>query len=345
MTNSIFNLWWFQPLFIAILTIIGAFVLGGIFRLLITYFEGKKNKFFVARVLDALEEPVIYLSVLFGLYIAVNELTHMSGFVMWLSRIFYFLFVMGVAWLAIRIVHLLIDYFIVKKFEDRDEGRRILFVSKVAQQVLGSFLWVMALVLGLDNAGVDVSALLAGMGISGLAFSLAAKDLASNIFGGFSVFFDQLFKLGDNIKIKGFEGKVNYVGPRITQIVDAKNQRIMIPNSNFASNPVVVLSEEVPAQYSSHKLRIGVDMSLPVSDVSELLLTLRNHLLMRLNEEDSQLKIYLGEQNGVKLCVDIRFLLPVEGIDRQEMITDLKLDILSHCQEKQISFVFLTSVD
>ena len=64
------------------------------------------------------------------------------------------------------------------------------------------------IVAGMNNAGFDVAALIAGLGIGGIALALAAQDTIKNIFGGVMVFIDKPFQINDRIKINGIDGEV-----------------------------------------------------------------------------------------------------------------------------------------
>ena len=62
--------------------------------------------------------------------------------------------------------------------------------------------------MALNNAGYDITAMIAGLGIGGLALAMAAQDSVSNFFGGFTIFTDHPFKVGDRITINGYSGTV-----------------------------------------------------------------------------------------------------------------------------------------
>lgn len=88
----------------------------------------------------------------------------------------------------------------------------------------------------------DVAALLAGLGLGGLAFALAARDMLANLFGTVTIFGDQPFKLGDRVATKGFEGVVDDVGFRSTRIRTSSGEVVVIPNSVLTNEVVVNIS-------------------------------------------------------------------------------------------------------
>ena len=68
--------------------------------------------------------------------------------------------------------------------------------------------------MALNNAGYDVGALIAGVGIGGLAMAMAAKDFVANIFGGITVFVDKPFQVGDRVQISGYDGTIEEISVR-----------------------------------------------------------------------------------------------------------------------------------
>ena len=136
---------------------------------------------------------------------------------------------------AYRLVDYL-DAFIVVEGDDNIASRRSLAsvaesVGRVTVVVIGAF--VIA-----GYAGVDLNGLIAGLGITGLALALAAKDSVSNIFGAISILVDQPFNVGDWIIVDGVEGEVVNIGLRTTLIRTSADTMITVPNSNMVNSPV-----------------------------------------------------------------------------------------------------------
>jgi MscS family membrane protein len=97
-------------------------------------------------------------------------------------------------------------------------------------------------VLIVQQWGYNVTSLLAGLGIGGLAFALAAKPTLSNWFGSLMIFTDRPFNIGDRIDIDAGEGVVEEVGLRSTRIRTREDSLISIPNADIAGKPIENLS-------------------------------------------------------------------------------------------------------
>lgn len=95
------------------------------------------------------------------------------------------------------------------------------------------------LVTALGTAGINVSALVAGLGLTGFALGFAFKDTISNILSGVLILLYRPFSITDKIKVAGFEGKVISVDLRYTKL-DSEEGIVLIPNSKCFTDPVVV---------------------------------------------------------------------------------------------------------
>ncbi|WP_375559772.1 mechanosensitive ion channel family protein [Bernardetia sp. OM2101] len=98
--------------------------------------------------------------------------------------------------------------------------------------------WILAIVIGLSNAGYNVGAILTGLGIGGLAFALAAQDVIANIFGGITIFIQRPFKVGERIIVGDIDGWVDEIGLRSSVITNFWGERITIPNKTFTDSSV-----------------------------------------------------------------------------------------------------------
>jgi MscS family membrane protein len=110
---------------------------------------------------------------------------------------------------------------------------------------------ITATLIGLQQIGVNISAVLAFGGIGGIAIGFAAKDLLSNFFGGLTIYLDQPFKVGDWIRSpdRNIEGTVEDIGWRLTRIRTFDQRPLYIPNGVFTTiaieNPQRMLNRRI----------------------------------------------------------------------------------------------------
>jgi MscS family membrane protein len=192
-----------------------------------------------------------------GSWYAVSTLNFGEGINNFVNSAFTFALVLVGAWMITRLFDALFKEYIEPLAEksETDFDDQILPVIKKGVKVA---IWVLAIILGLDNAGYDVGAVLAGLGIGGLALALAAQDAVANLFGGITIFADKPFKLKDRIKVNGYDGFVQEIGLRSTRIKTLAGTEVIIPNKIFANNEIENIQRE-PAKKITVNLGLTYD--------------------------------------------------------------------------------------
>lgn len=104
---------------------------------------------------------------------------------------------------------------------------------RLLSNVLKGSLWVIAALLLIQNLGYDITALIAGLGIGGLAVAFALKSIVSDIFASFSIYFDKPFKTGDYIVLGNNKGTVKHIGIKTTRIESTQGEELVIPNTQL----------------------------------------------------------------------------------------------------------------
>lgn len=139
-------------------------------------------------------------------------------------------------WLSYRLIDVLTDYMVGKaaKTDSKLDDQLVPLVSKS----LKLFVSVIGGIFILQNLSINVGSLLAGLGLGGLAFALAAKDTVANFFGSVMIFVDKPFQIGDWVVIGNTEGIVEEVGFRTSRVRTFYNSLVTVPNS-LVTNAVV----------------------------------------------------------------------------------------------------------
>jgi len=92
----------------------------------------------------------------------------------------------------------------------------------------------------LGTLGVDITGLIAGLGLTGFALGFALKDIVSSLMAGLLILLNRPFVSGDEISVTGITGKVAAIDLRYTELVDTDRNRHLIPNANVLGNVVMV---------------------------------------------------------------------------------------------------------
>ena len=112
----------------------------------------------------------------------------------------------------------------------------------MASKTLKVFVIIIGCLIVLQNFGVNVTALLAGLGLGGVALAFAAQDTVANVFGTITILLDTPFRIGDSVKIGDTEGAIEEIGFRSTRIRTLYNSLIIMPNSVVAKEKIDNLS-------------------------------------------------------------------------------------------------------
>ena len=99
-------------------------------------------------------------------------------------------------------------------------------------------IWSFVLLLTLDNLGIQIKPLLAGLGIGGIAVALAAQNILGDLFASLSITLDRPFVVGDALKVDDFQGTVEYIGVKSTRLRSLTGEQIIMPNANLLSSRV-----------------------------------------------------------------------------------------------------------
>lgn len=116
-------------------------------------------------------------------------------------------------------------------------------LAPLATKTLKVLVVITGVLIILQNLGVNVTALLAGLGIGGVALAFAAQDTVANVFGTITILLDTPFKLGDRVKIGDTDGTVEEVGFRSTRIRTLYNSVVTLPNSVVAKEKIDNLTD------------------------------------------------------------------------------------------------------
>ena len=112
-------------------------------------------------------------------------------------------------------------------------------IAKVLAGIVKNIMLIVGLITALGTLGVNISAIVAGLGLTGFAFGFAFKDMLSNFISGALIFIYEPFKLGDIIEVEGKTGKVIDINLRYVTI-ETENQKVLIPNSISVSKVIAV---------------------------------------------------------------------------------------------------------
>jgi small conductance mechanosensitive channel len=147
---------------------------------------------------------------------------------------------------AIGVIAIFVVFFILAKIVKRmitSAAERLNFdgnLTLLLARASSITLMIFGLVTALGTLGINVSALVAGLGLTGFALGFALKDIISNLLSGVLILIYRPFEKGNHIKISGYEGIVVSIDLRYTEL-DSEGSKVLIPNSKLFADPITVL--------------------------------------------------------------------------------------------------------
>ena len=220
---------------------------------------------------DALEPPILLGVMLFAVWISLGRLDLGVKFHHFLRNAYEVLVTLNITWLFARVFARMTELIFIKS--DGSAASRLNINTHIIPLIKRGILivvWTIGIIMALHNVGVTVTTLMGTLGIGGMAFALASQDTIKNIFGGITIFTDQMFQIGDIIRIGDTEGTVVDVGLRSTRLRTYDNRLVILPNSklidavvtNISSEPgrPIVINLGLTCDTSPEKMREAMDI-------------------------------------------------------------------------------------
>ncbi len=326
---------WIYTLLIASASILLAKFLYWIIQKTLKVYAKKTSNDLDTIFIDMVEEPLSLAIVILGFWLALDLLAFSSGFEKFINSIFYFVVIFNIAWFVTRLFDALIEKYVVPRVKDSETDLDDILLP-IMRKLLNITIWTITIIVGIDNAGYNVTTMITGLGIGGLVFALAAKDAVANLFGGFIIFSDKPFNMNDRIMLNGHEGYVREIGLRSTKLETLDGRIVTIPNSNVTDNPVLNISKEKGRKIKFH-LGLTYDTSVANMELAKEILV--NIITKNEHTRDAVIAFEsFGDFSLNILCIYwIKSGSPI--MDTQDSIN---MQILKQFNEHKLNFAFPT---
>jgi MscS family membrane protein len=232
----------------------------------------------------------------------------------------------------------------IDHFADGVRARKLhvaAFIPLIKRTLAACFMVFSVLVVS-ESLGFEVKTFLAGLGIGGLAFALAAQDTIANLFGSLVVVMDQPFYVGEFIRVAGFEGTVEEIGLRSTRLRTAQRTQIVIPNKTVAAEVITNLTRMPQRRVDA---TIGVSYDTPIESLQAVLGDLR--LLIRSDPgvHPGQVVVSLGELADSSLRIQLLYFTSDPDWEAHLAVRErLNIAILRTLAARNVTIAYPTSV-
>jgi small-conductance mechanosensitive channel len=188
---------------------------------------------FIIELINSIRPPAYYLAALYFATLSLN-LPKIGSKIIF--GIFVIVIILQIVSVALKVVDYVIDLQI-KKAGKEDKSRKT--ILSFLKQILKGLLWVVGILTILSNLGVNVTSLVAGLGIGGLALAMASKNILADIFSSFSILIDKPFVVGDFIGLNAREqGTVKKIGIKTTRLETKEGQELIVANKKLTDQVV-----------------------------------------------------------------------------------------------------------
>lgn len=208
----------------------------------------------------------------------------------------------------------------------------------VLRKTAKAFVVVITALLVVQNWGYNITSLLAGLGIGGLAFALAAQDTISNLFGAITLFVDRPFHVGEAISVEGYTGSVEAIGLRTTRLRTFEGTLVTLPNSLFTKAKIENLSNR-PTRRTV--FTVGLVYETSSEKLERALEILRE--IMREHPSTAQYRAYFNSYGDFSLNILVQHWC--KHLDYEEYLKALEeilLQIKRRFEAEGIEFAFPT---
>ena len=139
---------------------------------------------------------------------------------------------------GVRFLLSIINYFLESYWIKKEVDSTKITAIKGIETFLKIIIWTIAVIILLDNFGIEVSALVAGLGIGGIAIALAAQNILGDLFSYFIIYFDKPFEIGDFLIIDDYLGSIENIGIKTTRIRSLGGEELIFSNTDLVNSRI-----------------------------------------------------------------------------------------------------------
>jgi len=235
---------------------------------------------------------------------------------------------------SIKVIGKFLDYFTEKSIKKEGNSSFLRPFSTIIKIAL----WTIGGILILSNLGYDVTSLVTGLGIGGIAIALALQNILGDIFSSLSIYFDKPFKPGDYIKINDKEGTVKTVGIKTTRLISVQGEELVIPNNALVSSNIQNFGKMKKRRI---QFAIGICYETPLEKIKEAKKIITDTIKKIENAEfDRAFFRTFGDSN---LQFDIVYFVKSSDFKEYLRIQEkMNLEIMEQFEKEGIHFAYPT---
>lgn len=237
----------------------------------ISIFTNKTETTIDEKILHAFEKPLSFSFIVIGLYVVSIYLPLTPPQEIFINKILRSLIIFVVTWGLYNLTSSQSNFLEEIKVKLNIDDILIQFFSRLVQFIIVAI----GILMIAQEFDYDVDGFIAGLGLGGLAFALAAKDALANVFGGIVIILEKPFLIGDWIKISTAEGTVEEITFRSTKIRAFDQSLITVPNASLVNESITNFSKMGKRRISFH---LGISRSTSNDKIEKCVTRIKNML-------------------------------------------------------------------
>lgn len=215
------------------------------------------------QLLELLNGPVKVVAFVMFLHIGLSIFHWPEQVELWLHKGFTVVLASALTYMALRVTDVFVDIWRNRTAGPEKALNEQLFI--VIRKGIKAFLLVIAVLVTMQNLGVNVTAAIASLSIGGLAIGLAAQDTLANLFGAVAIFADKPFRVGDRIRLDAVDGTVETIGMRSTRVRNLDGHLVTIPNKTMGNATITNVTARPNIKT---EMNLGITYDTPTEKVA-----------------------------------------------------------------------------
>ena len=266
-------------------------------------------------LLEACHKPIYIGVVLIGCYYAIN---YLKVFIPYNNSIETLFVIAGVGlstWTLIKIVDTFVMHYLTKDKISR--AQKTVFLS--LKGLVNIFIYIIGIFIILSYFKVDITPLIASLGIGGLAVALALQSTLANYFAGLYISTDKSIKISDYIELEnGLKGHVEKIGWRSTQIRTLPNNLVVVPNAKLSE--MIITNYYDPSEEMSFIVNCGVGYDSDLEKVEKITVKVAKKILKTVEGGVKDYKPFIRYNNFGNSNIEFSIILRVKNFVSQYLV-------------------------
>jgi small-conductance mechanosensitive channel len=220
-------------------------------------------------ILDIVMKPLYVFILGIGFYVALQRLSILQPYGLHINRIFFVFTVISFSYLLSRIFGILLSRWLKVK-------KRFQKTPRLLNKIVSIIIYLVAALMILSYFEIEITPMIATLGLGGVAIGLALQNTMTNFFAGLHILSDRPIDVGHYVQFPGAEGYVEDIGWRSTRIRTRQNTYLIVPNAKLAES--IVLNYALPLNQTNILVKCGVAYGSDLKKVETVTLAVARHI-------------------------------------------------------------------